>query len=348
MLEYLPAEQLARCANALTAPVPEVPVSQLVADMTELDLERHRPELTGYCYRMLGSTFEADDAVQDTLLRAWQAADRFEGRASLRSWLFRIATNVCLDALRGRKRRAVPMDIMDPQSPRTPPAEAWPDNVWVEPALDREVGLDAGDPAERVVAHDTIRLAFVAALQHLPARQRAVLLLREVLCWSAAETAELLDTTVVSVNSALQRARATLAARNVTVDDPVQPLGDAERALLARYVRAFESYDIDSLVGLMSEDASMSMPPLAMWLRGRQNLGAWYLGFGIGCRGSRLLPLEANGSPAFAHYKPAESGEGHEPWCIQVLELAGGRVEHIHHFLDTRLFARFGLPERLA
>jgi RNA polymerase sigma-70 factor (ECF subfamily) len=315
-------------------------VTQLAAP-PDAGLEEYRRELTGYCYRMLGSTFEADDAVQDTLVRAWQASDSFEGRSSLRSWLYRIATNVCLDQLRSRKRRALPMDL----SSATPvsvaePGEPLAGEVWIEPMV---------DPADEVVAADTVRLAFVAALQHLPARQRAVLLLREVLCWSAAEVAELLDTTVVSVNSALQRARATLSARGVSPDSAhPEPLGDAERALLAQYVSAFEAYDIDRLVGLLHEDAGFSMPPLAVWLRGRDNLRGWYLGYGSGCRGSRLVPLSVNGMPGFAHYKPSGTGQGWEPWSIQALEFSGGEIVHIHHFLDTALFGRFGLPSTMA
>jgi RNA polymerase sigma-70 factor (ECF subfamily) len=336
----------------------EAPVSQLVregvtpriplADPTQLDLDGHRAELTGYCYRMLGSTFEADDAVQETLLRAWQAVDRFEGRASLRSWLFRIATNVCLDALRGRKRRAIPMDLSSPVPCSTEPGDITPENVWVTPIADADAGLSAADPAERVIAQDSIRLAFVAALQHLPPRQRAVLLLREVLQWSAAEVAELLDTSVASVNSALQRARATIDARNVSADDPTGPLGDRERELLARYVQLFESYDIDGLVSLMHRDASISMPPYPFWLRGRDDLRGWYLGHGIGCKGSRLVPIAVNGSPGFAQYRASGPNGEHEPWSIQVLEISDGQVVHVHHFLDPALFARFGVPARLS
>ncbi len=203
----------------------------------------------------------------------------------------------------------------------------------------------AEDPAQRAVLSDSVRLAFVAALQHLPARQRAVLILREVLCWQAAEVAELLDTTVVSVNSALQRARATLSARSGPGAAPAR-LSEADRALVSRYVAAFEAYDISSLVQLLHEDASISMPPIPLWLRGRDDLRDWYLGFGIGCRGSRLVPVEANGAPAFAQYRPSPDG-GHVPWSLQVLELSGGRVAHVHHFLDPALFARFGLPDRL-
>jgi RNA polymerase sigma-70 factor (ECF subfamily) len=295
---------------------------------------------------MLGSTFDADDAVQECLVRAWQAADRFEGRSSVRSWLYRIATNVCLDLLRSRQRRALPMDLSSPVPSSTPPVDTAPDHVWLEPMADRDVVPHGADPAEQAVVRDTVRLAFVAALQVLPARQRAVLILREVLCWSAADVAELLGTTVVSVNSALQRARATLAQRQVEPGGDRQPLGDAERDLLARYVQAFEQYDMDALVGLLHEDASISMPPFRMWMQGIDQLPGWYLGHGAGCKGSRLVPLAVNGSPAFAQYKPGGAGEL-TPWCIQVLELRDGRIAHIHHFLDTRLFARFGLPPSL-
>ena len=309
------------------------------------DLEQHRTELRGYCYRMLGSAFDADDAVQETMVKAWQGLDRFEGRASARSWMYRIATNVCLDSLRSRQRRALPMDLAGPVPATTAPGDPLPDATWVEPAPDADVSPLTADPAQSAVNRDSVRLAFVAALQHLPPRQRAVLILREVLCWQAAEVAELLDTSVASVNSALQRARATLGERRLDAERP-EPLSAQDRALLARYVSAFEAYDIDSLVTLLHEDASISMPPLALWLRGRADLRAWYLGTGIGCRGSRLLPTQANGCPAFGQYR-ASPGGGHEPWSLQVLELSAGKVAHVHHFLDTRLFARFGLPPRL-
>ena len=319
-----------------------------LADAGTLDLERHRSELTGYCYRMLGSAFDADDAVQETLVRAWQAADRFEGRSSVRSWLYRIATNVCLDLLRSRQRRALPMDLSSPVSSSTPPTETLPENVWVEPMADRDVLPVGADPAEQAVVRDTVRLAFVAALQLLPPRQRAVLILREVLCWPAADVAELLDTTVASVNSALQRARATIGSADAeAAGGSSEQLDGAGRELLTRYVQAFERYDIDALVRLLHQDASISMPPIAMWLQGTDELRGWYLGYGIGCKGSRLLPVDLNGSPGFAQYKPSPSGSGHEPWSLQVLELRDGRVAHVHHFLDTRLFERFGLPSRL-
>ena len=263
----------------------------------------------------------------------------------MRSWLYRIATNVCLDALRGGKRRALPMDLSSPVPATTPPGEVLPEATWVEPVPDGDVVPLEGDPAQRAVVQDSIRLAFIAALQRLPARQRAVLILRDVLCWQAAEVAELLDTTVASVNSALQRARATTG--QLDLSKPCEePLSEADRLLLSRYVAAFEAYDISGLVTLLHEDASISMPPFAMWLSGREDLRAWYLGYGIGCKGSRLIPIAANGSPAFAQYRADPDG-GHAPWSIQVLELSGGRVAHVHHFLDTALFARFGLPPRL-
>ena len=308
-----------------------------------VDLEQYRPELTGYCYRMLGSAFDADDAVQETMVRAWQGLDRFEGRAALRSWLYRIATNVCLDSLRGRQRRALPMDLSAPVPASTPPSRQFPETTWVEPIPDGDV---AGDPADRVVAQDTIRLAFVTALQQLPPKQRAVLILREVLAWQASEVAELLDTSVASVNSALQRARATLAERDAE-SRPAEPLGAAERELLARYVAAFERYDVDTLVTLLHQDAGFSMPPFEMWIRGADQIHDFWLGHGIGCKDSRLVPVVANGLPGFGHYKRAGDGD-YQPWAIQVVEVSGGRIAHLHHFLDTRLFARFGLPPQLS
>ncbi len=314
----------------------------------ELRLEEHRRELTAYCYRMLGSPFEAEDAVQETLLRAWRSYDRFEGRAALRSWLYRIATNVCFDLLNGRERRARPMDLGPAQEPVAENLNTLPETTWIQPAPDGLV-VPEGDPADVAVARETIRLAFVAALQHLPPRQRAVLILCEVLRWHATEVAELLETSVASVNSALQRARATLAAGNVSAADPNPPLDEADKALLARYVAAFEAYDIEALTALIQEDASQSMPPFDMWLSGRDDILRWWFGPGIGCRGSRVIPaVAANGSPAFGQYKPSETGDGYEPWALQVLELENGRIGEFTFFLDTQtLFPLFGLPLRL-
>ena len=312
----------------------------------ERQLEEHRVELTAYCYRMLGSAFEAQDAVQETLLRAWRGYDRFEGRAALRSWLYRIATNVCLDMLNGSQRRARPMDLGPPQSADTPLPEPLPEVTWIEPIPDGTVVPETGDPAEIAEMRDSIRLAFVAALQHLPPNQRAVLILREVLRWKAAEVAELLDTSVQSVNSALQRARAALAAANVDAETSQEPVNAADRALLDRYVDAFERYDLDSLTSLLHEDATWSMPPYDLWLQTHLDIRKWCLGTGIGCKGSRLVPTVANGMPAFAQYKPDPDG-GYEPWSLQVLEISNGRISGISFFLDTeKLFPMFGLPTK--
>jgi RNA polymerase sigma-70 factor (ECF subfamily) len=311
------------------------------------DLEQYRRELTGYCYRMLGSLFEADDAVQETMVRAWRGLDSFEGRSAVRSWLYRIATNVCLDMLRSRKRRALAMDL-GPASPADSfTGETRPEHAWLEPVPDARVLPEDGDPAAVAESRETIRLAFVTALQHLPARQRAVLILREVLRWQATEVAELLDTSVASVNSALQRARATLAARHLEADDAVsEPVDADQQALLARYVDAFERYDIPSLVTLLHEDAVMSMPPYDFWLQGPEQMSRWLLGEGIGCRGSRMLATAANGGAAFGQYRVDPAG-GHSPWALQVLEISDGRITGLHSFLDTALFAAFGLPDHL-
>jgi RNA polymerase sigma-70 factor (ECF subfamily) len=317
------------------------------ADQLDPRLVEHRRELTGYCYRMLGSAFDAEDAVQETLVRAWRGLADFEGRSALRSWLYKIATNVCLDQLAGRQRRALPIDLT-PGRPWQPVehslAAQRPGSAWVEPVLDRHVLAEDGDPAELAVERESVRLAFVAALQHLPPRQRAVLLLREVLRWKAEEVAQLLDTTVASVNSALQRARATLAGLG---ERPEPAALDAEaQDLLDRYVEAFEAYDIDAFVKLLHEDASQHMPPYEMWLGSAEDIGRWMLGPGIGCRGSRLVPVRINGALGVAQYRPAEGG-GHEPWSLNVLDVRDGRIARINTFLDTRLFELFGLPARL-
>jgi RNA polymerase sigma-70 factor, ECF subfamily len=307
-------------------------------------LEGFRTELTGYCYRMLGAAFEAEDAVQETFVRAWRAFDSFEGRSSLRSWLYRIATNVCLSMLGASQRRARPMDLTESRSADSPLPAPMPEATWIEPVPDTSVVPD-GDPESVALARESIRLAFVAALQHLPPRQRAVLILREVLRWRAEEVAELLETSVASVNSALQRARATLATKQPEGDLQPEPM-DAERTqLLDRYVAAFEAYDMDGLTALLREDATWNMPPYDLWLATHRDIVAWCLGKGIGCRGSRLLPVSANGAPAFAQYKPSADGTRHEAWSIQVLELSGDGISGITFFLDTaRFFPLFGVP----
>jgi len=305
-------------------------------------------ELTAYCYRMLGSAFDAEDAVQETLVRAWNGFDRFEGRAALRSWLYRIATNVSLDMLNGRARRARPMDLGPAHEPDASALNALPEATWVQPMPDSLVVAD-GDPAEVTLARETLRLAFVAALQHLPPKQRAVLILREVLRWKASEVAALLETSVASVNSALQRARATLEASNMSAADTTPSVDAADATLLARYVEAFERYDMDALTSLIHEDAMQSMPLYELWLSGREDILRWWVGPGAGCRGSRVIPTKAaNGAPAFGQYKPSATGEGWEPWALQVLEVAGGQIVEFTFFLDTEaVFPLFGLPPRL-
>ena len=314
-------------------------------DQLDPRLLEHRRELTGYCYRMLGSSFDAEDAVQETMVRAWRSLDGFEGRSALRSWLYRIATNVCLDSLNGRNRRALPMDLAGDPYPPVPASLAGrrPQTAWIEPVLDRQVLPEDGDPAEQAVARESIRLAFIAALQHLPPRQRAVLILREVLRWKADEVAGLLDTTVASVNSALQRARATLA--DLDARPAPRSLDSDDQELLAKYLDAFERYDIEAFVQLLHEDATQHMPPFEMWLRGSEDIGTWMRGPGSECANSRVFLVSANGSPAVAQYRP-RAGGGHEPWGLHVLEIRDGKVAHISSFLDldSGLFVKLGLP----
>ncbi|MGI5195289.1 sigma-70 family RNA polymerase sigma factor [Streptomyces sp. CA-288835] len=316
----------------------------------DVRLEKHRVELTGYCYRMLGSSFEAEDAVQDTLVRAWRSYDKFEGRSSMRSWLYRIATNVCLDMLTAGNKRARPMDLTD----STPLAQAAltprPDNTWLEPMPDNRVLPTPSDPAEAAVAKESVRLAFMAALQQLPPKQRAVLILREVLQWKASEVAELLDTTVPSVNSALQRARATLAERDGAAAEGAvsDPLDEEQQKLLERYVAAFEGYDMTALTALLHEDAVMTMPPFDLWLSGPEDITGFMTTLGAPCANSHLVPVEVNGLPGFAQYKPDPENGGYTPWAVQVLEISGGRIVGFHCFLDTkRWFPLFGLPLHL-
>jgi RNA polymerase sigma-70 factor, ECF subfamily len=320
-------------------------------DASELasHLEQYRSELKAYCYRMLGSPFDAEDAVQETFIRAWRGFDGFEGRAAVRSWLYRIATNVSLDMLNGKERRARPMDLGPAREPVEANLHTLPEVTWIEPVPDGLVVSEDGDPAEVAQSRETLRLAFVAALQHLPPRQRAVLILCEVLRWKASEVAELLDTSVASVNSALQRARATLESAQVSASTTSSAVDSANAELLDRYVKAFEQYDMDALTSLIQEDATQSMPPFDLWLKGREDILTWWLGPGIGCRGSRVIPtVTANGRPAFGQYKPSDSGSGFDPWALQVLELEDGRIVEFTFFLDTdRLFPLFGLPPRL-
>ena len=312
------------------------------------ELEQYRGELTAYCYRMLGSPFDAEDAVQDAFVRAWKSREKFEGRSAMRSWLYRIATNVCLDSLKGKERRARPMDLGPSREPIEANLHIPTEITWLEP-IPLTLVAPERDPADVAVAHEAIRLAFVAALQQLPAKQRAVLILREVLDWQATEVAELLDTSVASVNSALQRARATLAKVDAESEAlQRKPLSAADREMLERYVSAFEAYDLGALTALIREDAKQSMPPFDMWLAGRDDILAWWFGPGIGCQGSRVIPtISANGLPTFGQYKIDPEG-GHAPWALMVLDVKDGLIDEFTFFLDTqRLFPLFGLPLHL-
>ena len=312
----------------------------------EDEFEAHRRPLTGYCYRILGSGADAEDAVQETMVRAWKNSGRLESRAALKSWLYRIASNVCFDMLQGTGRRAQPMDL-GPASPADGALGAGlPEHAWVQPVADAKVLPEDADPAEVAQSRETLRLAFVAALQHLPPRQRAVLVLREVLRWQAGEVAELLETSVASVNSALQRARATIDDLDLdTTSGTATTDTDEQRELLTKYVDAFEKYDIAALVTLLKEDAQFSMPPFPLWLCGPGEIHDFMLGTGSHCEGSRLLTTSANGGPAVGVYHPAE--DGYQPWAIVLLEVSDGRITGLHHFLYPELFAEFGLPPRL-
>jgi RNA polymerase sigma-70 factor, ECF subfamily len=323
-------------------------MTERVREPVEFQLERHRKELTAYCYRMLGSTFDADDAVQETFFRAWRSFGSFEGRASLRAWLYQIATNVCLDALSGRERRARPMDLGPAGTAESPLGRRLPDTVWLEPIPDAHVMPTDGDPAATAEIRESIRLAFMAALQHLAPKQRAVLILRDVLQWKASEVADLLGTTPAGINSALQRARSTLANDEVDPDGRREALDEREEELLSLYVDAFERYDIDALTSLLHQDATWTMPPYELWLNTHSDIRRWCLGPGAGARNSRLVRVRANASPAFAQYRPGPDGR-FDAWSLQVLEIAGGKIKGISFFLDVKwLFPAFGLPFRMS
>jgi RNA polymerase sigma-70 factor (ECF subfamily) len=312
----------------------------------ERELEDHRVALTGYAYRMLGSAFEAEDAVQETLVRAWRAFDHFEGRAAVRSWLFGIATNVCIDMLKARQRRALPMQVGPPSPGDALPGTALPEHLWVGPVNDNRVLSLSADPAEAAVARESIRLAFVAALQHLTPKQRAALILRDVLRWKTSEVARLLGTSIASVESLLRRARVVLA----NTDTAARTIGNgaATHALVDRYVEAFERYDIDALVALLHEDVTLSMPPFPLWLRGVDEVRTWFGTLTDACRAGRFLPIAANGSPGLAFYKPTGPGGRLEAAGIQVMEQSDGQIVGIHTFLEPRLFTVFGVPETVA
>ncbi|MHA6483411.1 sigma-70 family RNA polymerase sigma factor [Paenibacillus sp. strain BS8-2] len=307
----------------------------------QLDMvEELRPELTGYCYRMMGSISEAEDAVQDAMIRVWQSWDQVREENLRKAWIYRIVTNVCLDRLRSAKRRALPMDLSGPAANITTPQDNQPKASWIWPAPD-----SAGDPADIIVSKETIRLSFIAILQKLPPRQRAVLILQDIFRWPAIRTAQALEMTVPAVNSALHRARATLANAKLRFDSLQELDNETDQELLQRYVDAFEQYDVDALVTLFQENGSISMPPFTMWVSGRQDLSTFYRITQEHCVGSRLLPVRANGDcPAFAQYVPDGSDGTLVPWAIHLLEMKDGKIAHLHHFIDTELFERFALP----
>lgn len=326
-------------ALVLTSPDPRAHLEQA--------LEGHRRALTGYCYRMLGSGSEAEDAVQETMIRAWQKSGSLKAEAALKSWLYRIASNVCLDMLETPQRRARPMDMGPASAADGALGAPLAESTWVQPIAGARVLDEDADPAAVADARETPRLAFVAALQHLPPKQRAVLVLREVLRWQATEVAELLDTSVASVNSALQRARATLDSLDLHAEaGSAGAVAGDDRELLDKYVSAFEAYDISSLVTLLHEDAAFSMPPYPLWVRGPQAVHDFMLGTGVKCRGSRVIETSANGGPAVAIYNPVGDGT-FEPWAIVIIETSDGRISGLHHYIDAELFAAFGLPASL-
>jgi RNA polymerase sigma-70 factor (ECF subfamily) len=319
----------------------------MTTDDFETLTEPHRRELLAYCYRMLGSVHEAEDLVQETMLRAWRARERYdEHRASVRTWLYRIATNVCLTALQGRARRPLPSGLgapsTDPEAPLLPNVDV----PWLQPFPDDRL-VDAEDPAVRAVNRDGLRLALVAAIQRLPPRQRAVWVLREVLEFTAAEVADLLETSVASVNSALQRARAGLAGANV--DDQIAHSDDpAVRRTVAAYMRAFEAADIDGLVDLLTEEAILEMPPVPLWYLGRDDYASFIRRvFAMRGVGWRMVPSAANGQPAVAAYAPDAHG-GHSLHTLQVFTVTGEKISHCVVFQDPVVFAAFGLPTVLS
>ncbi|MBO0813513.1 MAG: sigma-70 family RNA polymerase sigma factor [Microlunatus sp.] len=311
----------------------------MTATVPEIDAESYRGELLGYCYRYFGCYSEAADAVQETMLRAWQHASGFDGRSSVRTWLYRIATNICLDMKKAPQRRALPADLSSPgrvpDDPRT--LTTLPDATWIGPVWDGYL-----DPADTVAQRDSVRLAFVTALQLLPPRQRVVLILRDVLSWSAQECADLLELSVAAVNSALARARRTIADR----DPGPTATGTDDQQLLADYVAAFEAYDVDRLVRLLAEDAMFSMPPYSLWLQGSAEIERWWRGPGQICRNSRTIITNANRQPSVAVYHDLGTGRW-EPFALHVLDVGEHRIAAITHFMGPRAFGEFGLPAEI-
>jgi RNA polymerase sigma-70 factor (ECF subfamily) len=310
--------------------------------------EPYRRELLAYCYRMLGSVHDAEDLVQETYLRAWKAYDRFEGRASLRTWLYRIATNACLTALEGRGRRPLPSGLGAPSADPEAELATAPEVPWIEPVPDAMVGSGLADPATIVTTRQSIRLALITALQHLPSRQRAVLIMRDVLAWRAAEVAELLGTTTVAVNSMLQRARAQISELAPAEETVTEPVSAEQRQLLERYVAAFQNYDTTELVKLFTADVVWEMPPFSGWFEGPEAIAALNKTHcpATGPGDMVLLPAQANGGPAFGLYMRGDDGV-HRPFQLHVVHMRGAAVDHVVAFFDTSLFGMFGLPDLL-
>ncbi|MQA80530.1 MAG: sigma-70 family RNA polymerase sigma factor [Streptosporangiales bacterium] len=313
------------------------------------ETDTYRRELLAHCYRMVGSVHDAEDLVQETYLRAWRARDKFEGRSSLRTWLHRIATRTCLTALDGRARRPMPTGLGEPGSDASDELVARHEVPWLEPVPDALLGSDHDDPATVVTSRSSIRLAFVAALQHLPPRQRAVLILRDVLQWRAAEVAEALETTTAAVNSILQRARATLDQVTPSEDDVVEPTSADQRALLEKYVRVFEQKDIPGIVELFTSEAIWEMPPFIGWYQGPENIGRLIDTQcpADGPSSMRLIPTSANGQPAFGVYLRERDGDDYQQFNLHVLTIAEGRVAHVGAFFGAEMFRKFGLPESI-
>ncbi len=324
-----------------------LPEGARLADGQDLsNLERYRPELLAHCYRMLGSVHDAEDLVQETYLRAWKSQDTFEGRSSMRTWLYRIATNACLTALESRGRRPLPTGLGQEASDPFGTLVQQPEVPWLEPVPDVLVSDLPDDPASVVTSRESIRLAFVAALQHLPPRQRVVLVLREVLAWKAAEVAELLGTSTAAVNSMLQRARAQLDQVSLTRDDVIEPDEPERRELLDKYVAAFENYDVEAIVSMFTDDAVWEMPPFTGWYQGARTIGNLISSQcpASGPADMRMLRADANGQPAFALYMRDPDGV-HRAFQIQVLTVTDQGVSHVGCFFDTGLFRAFRLPE---
>jgi len=305
--------------------------------------EKLKPELTSFCYRMLGSIADADDAVQETWIRAWRSWPSFREQASRKTWIYRIASNVCMDKLRQAKRRALPVDLLDPASIIQVPRETLPESSWIWPAPDF-----ADDPERAMMRKDTLQLAFIALLQTLPVRQRAALILKDVFEWSSRQIAEALGTTPAAVNSALQRARETMSRAGLRSEELCMMEAKPDPELLSRYVRAFEQFDIPALVALLHEEGCMSMPPFPMWVRGKDDLAAFFAATRWHCEGSRFLPVTVNGGyPAFAQYAPSDDPSVLVPWGIHVIVEKDGKILHAQNFINANLFSRFGLPEQI-